>query len=303
MHSIPGRRLIIGAVFDIPSVADLLARQHELQDQCRDRLDDDAMAACADAPALQAHLHRRELVFRLHQLAWNMSSSTPSFRSRWRCPRPTHSRVTYRFLGDKHLFFWLLVESHGAGGGLCTAVLQPLLGDRPIRYALGGGAGTLHLQRSAGSVDPRRFCLRGAARDRRDPAFLDGYSFPRFFIRILVPLIASGIGVAAFFCFMFSWVELLLARTLTSVQTKPIAAIIDAHGVGGRHGLGACWRLPAYLTIIPGALVIWFRPQLQSRARFALRSGLGRQQWNPSHGWPGRCRRRSSLSRSPARLP
>ena len=30
-----------------------------------------------------------------------------------------------------------------------------------------------------------------------------------------MPLIASGIGVAAFFCFMFSWVELLLARTLT----------------------------------------------------------------------------------------
>jgi ABC-type glycerol-3-phosphate transport system permease component len=37
-------------------------------------------------------------------------------------------------------------------------------------------------------------------------------------MKILVPLIASGIGVAAFFCFKFSWVELLLARTLTSVQ-------------------------------------------------------------------------------------
>lgn len=58
-----------GAVPDLPAVADLLARQHELQDKRRDRLDDDAVAACADAPALQAHLHRRELVFRLHQLA------------------------------------------------------------------------------------------------------------------------------------------------------------------------------------------------------------------------------------------
>jgi len=33
-------------------------------------------------------------------------------------------------------------------------------------------------------------------------------------------MIASGIGVAAFFCFMFSWVELLLARTLTTTDAK-----------------------------------------------------------------------------------
>ena len=75
--------------------------------------------------------------------------------------------------------------------------------------------------------------------------------------QILIPLIASGIGVAAFFCFMFSWVELLLARTLTSVDAKPIAATmtrtISASGMD--------WGLLAaagVLTIIPGALVIWF---------------------------------------------
>ena len=41
-----------------------------------------------------------------------------------------------------------------------------------------------------------------------------------------MPLIASGIGVACFFCFMFSWVELLIARTLTTTDAKPIAAIM-----------------------------------------------------------------------------
>ena len=44
------------------------------------------------------------------------------------------------------------------------------------------------------------------------------------FVKIFMPLIASGIGVAAFFCFMFSWVELLLSRTLTATHAKPIAA-------------------------------------------------------------------------------
>src|SRR6185369_15973442 len=58
-----------GVVPDLPAVADLLARQHELQDQYRNRHHDDAVAAPADAGELQAYLHRRELVFRLYQLA------------------------------------------------------------------------------------------------------------------------------------------------------------------------------------------------------------------------------------------
>ena len=72
-----------------------------------------------------------------------------------------------------------------------------------------------------------------------------------------MPLIASGIGVAAFFCFMFSWVELLLARTLTSVNAKPISAVMTRTVSAS----GMDWGLLAaagVLTIIPGALVIWF---------------------------------------------
>ena len=71
-----------------------------------------------------------------------------------------------------------------------------------------------------------------------ETAYIDGYSFPRFFIKIFIPLIASGIGVAAFFCFMFSWVELLLARTLTTTDRQADRRHHDAHGVGHRHGLG-----------------------------------------------------------------
>ncbi|HBR37237.1 MAG TPA: sugar ABC transporter permease, partial [Sulfitobacter pontiacus] len=66
--------------------------------------------------------------------------------------------------------------------------------------------------------------MRGVPKEIDETAYIDGYSFPRFFIRIFTPLVASGIGVTAFFLFMFSWVELLLSRTLTSVDAKPIAA-------------------------------------------------------------------------------
>lgn len=90
-----------------------------------------------------------------------------------------------------------------------------------------------------------------------ETAAIDGYTFLRFFFRVFIPLIRSGIGVTAFFCFMFSWVELLLARTLTSVAAKPITAVMTRTVSAS----GMDWGLLAaagVLTILPGALVIWF---------------------------------------------
>ena len=63
--------------------------------------------------------------------------------------------------------------------------------------------------------------------------------------------------MAAFFCFMFSWVELLLARTPTTTEAKPIAAVMTRTV----SATGLDWGLLAaagILTIVPGALVIWF---------------------------------------------
>jgi glycerol transport system permease protein len=94
-------------------------------------------------------------------------------------------------------------------------------------------------------------------REIDETAYIDGYSFSRFFVRIFFPLIRSGVGVTAFFCFMFSWVELLLARTLTSVDAKPIAATMTRTV----SAAGMDWGVLAaagVLTIVPGAVVIGF---------------------------------------------
>ena len=123
----------------------------------------------------------------------------------------------YRFLGDKHMFFWLLTN------------------------------------RMAPSA-----------------VFMDGYSLPRFFITIFIPLIRGGVGVTAFFCFMFSWVELLIARTLTVTNAKPISAIMTRtiSATGLDYGLLAT---AGVLTIVPGMLVIWF-----ARNHMAKGFALGR---------------------------
>ena len=99
--------------------------------------------------------------------------------------------------------------------------------------------------------------MSGVPKEIDETAYVDGYSFPRFFVKIFAPMIASGIGVAAFFCFMFSWVELLLARTLTSVDAKPISAIMTRTVSAS----GLDWGVLAAagtLTIVPGLLVIYF---------------------------------------------
>ena len=99
--------------------------------------------------------------------------------------------------------------------------------------------------------------MSGVPKEIDETAYIDGYSFPRFFTKIFMPLIASGIGVAAFFCFMFSWVELLIARTLTTTAAKPIAATMTRTVSAS----GLDWGVLAaagVLTIIPGALVIYF---------------------------------------------
>ncbi len=162
----------------------------------------------------------------------------------------------YRFLGDKHLFFWLLTNrmAPAAVFALPFFNLYSAIGlfDTPWAVALAHCLFNVPL-----AVWILEGFMSGVPREIDETAAIDGYSFPRFFIKIFMPLIASGIGVAAFFCFMFSWVELLLARTLTSVNAKPIAATmtrtISASGMD--------WGLLAaagVLTIIPGALVIWF---------------------------------------------
>ena len=162
----------------------------------------------------------------------------------------------YSFIGDKHLFFWLLSNRMAppAVFALPFFNLYSAVGlfDTPWAVALAHCLFNVPL-----AVWILEGFMSGVPREIDETAAIDGYSFPRFFVKIFMPLIASGIGVAAFFCFMFSWVELLLARTLTSVDAKPIAATMTRTV----SAAGMDWGLLAaagVLTIVPGALVIWF---------------------------------------------
>jgi len=162
----------------------------------------------------------------------------------------------YRFLGDKHLFFWLLTNRMAPAAVFALPFFQLYsaigLFDTPLAVALAHCLFNIPL-----AVWILEGFMSGVPRELDETAYIDGYSFPRFFVRIFLPTISSGIGVAAFFCFMFSWVELLLAKTLTAVNAKPIAATMTKTASSSGYELGLLAAAGA-LTIIPGAIVIWF---------------------------------------------
>jgi glycerol transport system permease protein len=162
----------------------------------------------------------------------------------------------YRFLGDKHLFFWLLTNRMAPPAVFALPFLQLYsavgLFDTHIAVALAHTLFNVPL-----AVWILEGFMSGVPKELDETAYVDGYSFPRFFVRIFLPTIAAGIGVAAFFCFMFSWVELLLAKTLTSVAAKPIAATMTRTASASGYELGLL-AAAGTLTIVPGAFVIYF---------------------------------------------
>ncbi len=162
----------------------------------------------------------------------------------------------YRFLGDKHLFFWLLTNRMAPPAVFALPFFQLYsavgLFDTPLAVALAHCLFNIPL-----AVWILEGFMSGIPKELDETAFVDGYSFPHFFTRIFLPNITAGVGVAAFFCFMFSWVELLLAKTLTAVEAKPIAATMTKTASSSGYELGLL-AAAGCLTIIPGAVVIYF---------------------------------------------
>ncbi len=162
----------------------------------------------------------------------------------------------YRFLGDKQLFFWLLTNRMAPAAVFALPFFQLYssigMFDTHLAVALAHCLFNIPL-----AVWILEGFMGGVPKELDETAYVDGYSFPRFFVTIFLPTIKAGVGVAAFFCFMFSWVELLLAKTLTAVEAKPIAATMTRTASSAGYELGLL-AAAGTLTIIPGAIVIYF---------------------------------------------
>jgi glycerol transport system permease protein len=162
----------------------------------------------------------------------------------------------YRFLGDKHMFFWLLTNRMTPPAVFLLPFFQlySSIGLQDTYFAVALAHMLFNVPLAVWILEG---FMSGVSREIDETAYIDGYSFPTFFVKIFLPLIKSGVGVTAFFCFMFSWVELLLARTLTTVNAKPIAAVMTRTVSAAGMDWGVL-SAAGVLTIVPGALVIYF---------------------------------------------
>ncbi|MEM7079975.1 MAG: carbohydrate ABC transporter permease [Pseudomonadota bacterium] len=162
----------------------------------------------------------------------------------------------YRFLGDRQLFFWLLTNRMAPPAVFLLPFFQLYsaigLFDTPLAVALAHCLFTVPL-----AVWILEGFFSAVPTELDEMAQLDGHSFGYFFLRVFLPINRAAIGVTLFFCFMFSWVELLLARTLTGAEAKPIVVAmtrtVSASGLD--WGVLAAVGL---LTVVPGLLVVWF---------------------------------------------
>ena len=161
----------------------------------------------------------------------------------------------YSFIGDKHLFFGFLTLRMTPPVVMVLPVFLVFsmldLVDTPLAIALVHCIFNVPI-----SIWVLESFVSAIPKELDETSFLDGHSFFHFFTRIFIPLMAPGIAVTSFFCFMFSWVEVVFARILTVTQGKPITmAIMALFSYITDIGLVMAMTV---ISIIPGVLMIYF---------------------------------------------
>lgn len=161
----------------------------------------------------------------------------------------------YRFVGDRHFLFLMLAFRLTPPVVLSLPIFilfaQFRLINSPIGIALVHCLFNLPI-----AIWILESFIRAVPRALDETAFLDGHSLPGFFFRHLIPAIAPGIGVAAFFCFIFSWVEVVFARILTVTAGKPITMAINALFTF-QTDMGLVMAMTVF-SLLPGLAMIWF---------------------------------------------
>jgi glycerol transport system permease protein len=166
------------------------------------------------------------------------------------------------FLGDKHLFFTFIAFRITPPVVLTLPIFQLFSAIGIVNSVFG-----IALAHCLFNLPIAIWILQGfisaIPKEMDEAAFLDGYSRPRFIWKFLLPQIAPGIAVTAFFCFMFSWVEVVFARILTTTNGKPISMAINAL-FGFQTDIGLVMAVTV-ASMVPGTVLL-----------FAMRNHLSR---------------------------
>ncbi len=161
----------------------------------------------------------------------------------------------YKFIGDKHLFLVFLAFRITPPVVIMLPIFQLFASlnmiNSPIGIALAHCLFNLPI-----SIWILQSFMNAIPQELDETSQIDGHTLPSFLIRIFLPLMAPGIGVTVFFCFMFSWVEVVFARILTVTGGKPISMAINSL-FGFQTDIGLVMAM-TMMSIIPGAIMVYF---------------------------------------------
>lgn len=161
----------------------------------------------------------------------------------------------YKFIGDKHLFLVFLAFRITPPVVIMLPIFQLFASlnmiNSPIGIALAHCLFNLPI-----SIWILQSFMNAIPQELDETSQIDGHTLPSFLFRIFLPLMAPGIGVTVFFCFMFSWVEAVFARILTVTGGKPISMAINSL-FGFQTDMGLVMAM-TIMSIIPGAIMVYF---------------------------------------------
>ena len=161
----------------------------------------------------------------------------------------------YRFIGDRHILLLLLTFRVTPPVSLSLPVFLLFAEFNLINSPL--GIGLVHCMFNIPiAIWILENFISEIPREFDEMAFIDGYSLPRFFFTLLIPALAPGLAVAAFFCFIFSWVEVVFARILTVTAGKPITMAINALFTF-QTDIGLVMAMTVF-SLVPGIAMIYF---------------------------------------------
>lgn len=160
----------------------------------------------------------------------------------------------YSFVGDRHLMLMLLAFRITPPVVLSLPVFLLFAKLNLLNHPL--GIALVHcLFNVPITIWILESFISAVPRELDESAFLDGHTTCSFLFKHLLPHIAPGIAVAAFFCFIFSWVEVVFARILTSTGGKPISMAIESL-FGFQTDIGLVMAM-TILSLLPGIVLIF----------------------------------------------
>ena len=134
----------------------------------------------------------------------------------------------YRFLGDKHLFFWLLTNRMAPPAVFALPFFQLYsaigLFDTHIAVALSHCLFNIPV-----AVWILEGFMSGVPKELDETAYIDGYSFPQFFFKIFIPAIAAGIWCGSLLLLHVFVGRVTLGENIDSGRCKTNCCNDDTH--------------------------------------------------------------------------